>query len=51
MYRILKKRILNTAGTTMEMVVEAPLVAKKCLAGQFIIFRLDEFGERARAGG
>ena len=46
MYKILKKRILNTAGTTLEMVVEAPLVAKKCLAGQFIIFRLDEFGER-----
>lgn len=46
MYRIIKKRILNTAGTTMEMVVEAPLVAKKCLAGQFIIFRLDEYGER-----
>lgn len=46
MYRIISKRILNTAGTTMEMVVEAPLVAKKCLAGQFIIFRLDEYGER-----
>ena len=46
MYKILKKRILNTAGTTLEMVVEAPLVAKKCLAGQFIIYRLDEFGER-----
>lgn len=46
MYKIIKKRVLNTAGTTMEMVVEAPLVAKKCLAGQFIIFRLDEYGER-----
>ena len=46
MYRIVKKRILNEAGTTLEMVVEAPLVARKCLAGQFIIFRLDEFGER-----
>lgn len=46
MYKIVKKRILNDAGTTMEMVVEAPLVAKKCLAGQFIIFRLDEYGER-----
>ena len=30
----------------MEMVVEAPLVSRKCKAGQFIIFRLDEFGER-----
>ncbi len=46
MYRIVKKRELNRAGTTIEMVVEAPLVARKCLAGQFIIFRLDEFGER-----
>jgi ferredoxin--NADP+ reductase len=46
MYKILKKRILNEAGTTLEMVVEAPLVARNCLAGQFIIFRTDEFGER-----
>lgn len=46
MYKIVKKRVLNEAGTTLEMVVEAPLVARKCLAGQFIIFRLDEFGER-----
>lgn len=46
MYKIVKKRVLNTAGTTIEMVVHAPLVAKKCLAGQFIIFRLDEYGER-----
>lgn len=46
MYRIVKKRVLNAAGTTIEIVVEAPLVARKCLAGQFIIFRIDEFGER-----
>ena len=46
MYKILKKRVLNAAGTTTEMVIEAPLVAKKCKAGQFIIFRLDELGER-----
>ncbi len=46
MYKIIRKRLLNSAGTTIEMVVEAPLVAKKCLAGQFIIFRLDEYGER-----
>lgn len=46
MCKILKKRTLNTAGTTVEMVVEAPLVARKCLAGQFIIYRLDEFSER-----
>lgn len=46
MYKIVRKRILNEAGTVIELVVEAPLVAKKCLAGQFIIFRIDEFGER-----
>ncbi len=46
MYKILKKRYLNAAQNTIEMVIEAPLVAKKCLAGQFIIFRVDEFGER-----
>lgn len=46
MYKILSKRNLNESGTTVEMVVEAPLVARKCLAGQFIIFRTDEFGER-----
>ena len=46
MYKILKKRVLNEAGTNVEMVIEAPLVARKCKAGQFIIFRLDECGER-----
>ncbi|MGE4352831.1 MAG: sulfide/dihydroorotate dehydrogenase-like FAD/NAD-binding protein [Oscillospiraceae bacterium] len=46
MYKIIRKRVLNAAGTTTELVVEAPLVAKKCKAGQFIIFRLDEHGER-----
>ena len=46
MYKILSKRPLNEAKTTIEMVIEAPLVAKKCKAGQFVIFRLDEYGER-----
>ncbi|MBQ4040477.1 MAG: sulfide/dihydroorotate dehydrogenase-like FAD/NAD-binding protein [Oscillospiraceae bacterium] len=46
MYKIISKRYLNKAATTMEMVVEAPLVSRKCKAGQFIIFRLDEYGER-----
>ena len=46
MNKIISKRPLNAAGTTIEMVVEAPLVARKCLPGQFIIFRVDEFGER-----
>ncbi len=46
MYKIIRKRYLNPAQNTVEMVVEAPLVARKCLAGQFIIFRTHEFGER-----
>ena len=44
MYRIVKKRVLNESVTLME--VEAPLVARKALPGQFIIFRIDEEGER-----
>lgn len=44
MYRIVRKRELNEFVTLM--VVEAPLVAAKAQAGQFIILRVDEFGER-----
>ena len=44
MYRIAKKRVLNPTVTLME--IEAPLVARKALPGQFIIFRIDEEGER-----
>ena len=44
MYRIAKKRFLNP--TVVEMNIEAPLVAKKALPGQFIILRVDENGER-----
>ncbi len=44
MYRILKKKKLNPTVTLME--IEAPFVAAKALAGQFIILRADERGER-----
>lgn len=44
MYKILKKEVLNP--TVTKMVVEAPIVAKKALAGQFIILRVHEDGER-----
>ena len=44
MYKILEKQILNP--TVTKMVVEAPLAAKKALAGQFIILRVHENGER-----
>ncbi len=46
MYQIVSKRVLNAAGTTLAITIHAPLVARKCKAGQFIIFRLDEYGER-----
>ena len=44
MYKIVAKESLNTAVTRME--VEAPFIAKKAKAGQFIIFRIDDEGER-----
>lgn len=44
MFPIVKKRVLNEPVTLME--IEAPLVARKALPGQFIIFRIDEEGER-----
>lgn len=44
MYKIVKKRALNPTVTLME--VDAPLIAKKAEAGQFIILRVDENGER-----
>ena len=44
MYKIVKKRQLNENVVLME--IEAPFVAKKALAGQFIILRVDEYGER-----
>ena len=44
MYRIVKKRILNP--TVIELQVEAPLIAQKAQAGQFIILRVDSEGER-----
>ncbi len=44
MFLILEKQKLNPSVT--RMTVEAPLVAKKALAGQFVIVRADERGER-----
>lgn len=44
MYKILKRRQLNENVVLMD--IEAPFVAKKALAGQFIILRVDEYGER-----
>lgn len=44
MFLIKRKKVLNPTVTLME--VEAPLIAKKAHAGQFIILRVDENGER-----
>lgn len=44
MYQIIEKERLNPSVT--RMVVKAPMVAKKAQAGQFIILRVHEDGER-----
>ncbi|MGI6705207.1 MAG: sulfide/dihydroorotate dehydrogenase-like FAD/NAD-binding protein [Clostridia bacterium] len=44
MYKIISKRVL--APNLKQMVIEAPLVARKAMPGQFIILRVDETGER-----
>ena len=44
MYKIVRKKELNPTVTLMEF--EAPFVARKARAGQFIIFRVDEKSER-----
>ena len=44
MFKIVTKRVLNEAVVLME--IEAPFIAKKAQPGQFIIFRVDEHGER-----
>lgn len=44
MYRIVEKERLNPSVTRMS--VEAPMVARKAQAGQFIILRVHEDGER-----
>jgi len=43
-YKIVRKEILNPQIFLME--IEAPLVARKAQPGQFIILRIDEYGER-----
>lgn len=43
-YKVIKKEVLNPQIFLME--VEAPLIAKKAEPGQFIILRIDDYGER-----
>lgn len=44
LYTILHKDVLNPSVS--RMVVDAPFIARKALAGQFIILRVNETGER-----
>ena len=44
MYKIVRKKELNPTVTLMD--IEAPFIARKAKAGQFIIFRIDEMSER-----
>ena len=44
MFKIVHKKELNASVTMMD--IEAPFIANKAKAGQFIIFRIDEKGER-----
>jgi ferredoxin--NADP+ reductase len=43
-YKIISKRVLTP--NLKQMVIEAPLVARKAMPGQFIILRVNETGER-----
>ncbi len=44
MYKITNKKVLNQSVTMMD--IEAPFVARKAQAGQFVILRAEEDGER-----
>ncbi len=45
-YKILKKIQLGNSGTLYEMDIHAPLIAKKAFAGNFVLIRINEKGER-----
>lgn len=44
MYKIVRRKQLNDQVVLME--IDAPYIAAKAEAGQFIIYRIDEKGER-----
>ncbi len=45
-YKILEKRELGTSGILFEMILDTPLIAQKAHAGNFILLRINETGER-----
>lgn len=46
MYKVVTKRFLNEAKTICLFEIEAPMIARHAMPGQFVVFRLDEQGER-----
>lgn len=45
-YKILKKNQLGESGSLFEIDIDAPLISKKAFAGNFILIRINEKGER-----
>ncbi len=45
-YEILEKKELGSSKTIYEMVLRTPLIAKKAHAGNFVLIRINETGER-----
>ncbi|MHA1241968.1 MAG: FAD-binding oxidoreductase, partial [Promethearchaeota archaeon] len=45
-YEILEKKELGGSETIYEMVLHTPLIAKKVRAGNFVLLRVNETGER-----
>jgi ferredoxin--NADP+ reductase len=45
-YKILKKKELGRSGTLFEMDIFAPLISRKARAGNFVLIRINEKGER-----
>jgi NAD(P)H-flavin reductase len=45
-YKILNMNSLGTSDTIFEMEIQAPLIAKKARAGNFVLIRINEKGER-----
>lgn len=45
-YKILNKKQLGKSGTLIEIDIHAPLIAKKANAGNFVLIRINEKGER-----
>lgn len=45
-YEILEKKELGTSGLLFEMVIKTPLIAQKAYAGNFLLLRINETGER-----